>query len=209
MKKLNILIAVFTVLATASIAKADGVDINFDSNKGAPKSFTDLIAAAPIPTPPSNISLTNTESGLQSDHVFYKLEKSKQQALASASSIHGLGSKIELLIQAQKTDILYNNTAVYFVSKDGKAYTTLFKSTDERLVAVLLKSSSPAQQAKNAIFCKFVEMVLWELVKGVWTEVIKQVKECYSESDDTETPTPSNPGSGGPISWPVRYAQVR
>ena len=116
-------------------------------------------------------------------------------------------SKIKLLIQTPKTDILYNNAAVYFVSKDGKVYATIFESKDEQLIALLRKSTAPAQQTKNAVVCTFVEMVLWELVKGVWTEVIRQVKQCEPVSNNTETP--SNAGSGGPISWPVRFAQAK
>ncbi|HBB66327.1 MAG TPA: hypothetical protein DCZ93_03290 [Elusimicrobia bacterium] len=45
MKKSNILIAVFAVMAAASVAKAEGVNMDFDGKKGAPM-FSQLLAQA-------------------------------------------------------------------------------------------------------------------------------------------------------------------
>jgi len=45
MKKSNILIAVFAVMAAASVAKAEGVNMDFDGKKGAPM-FSQLLARA-------------------------------------------------------------------------------------------------------------------------------------------------------------------
>lgn len=41
--------------------------------------------------------------------------------------------------------------------------------------------------------CVLVEYILWKLIDGVWTEVIKQVKECHSDIDTDPNP---HPGSG-------------
>lgn len=193
MKRTSILIAVFAVIVAASVAKANDIAVNFDGNEPA-VSFAGLVAAAPAIEAPLPSQGHCDQNDGQESQIFFKLGKDKQQTL-SASIIQGdFNWDTRILIGETKTDILYNSAVVYFVSKDGNKYVTMHESTDKRLITLLHKANQPALQTKNAVVCKFVEMVLWELVKGVWTEVIKQVKECSSNTD-TDPDTHSGSGS--------------
>jgi len=105
---------------------------------------------------------------------------------------------IMLLIKNEKTDILYNQESILFtILGDDNRYKVSLESHDKNLIKLFHMLNGTAIETKNAgVVCRFVEMVLWELVKGVWTEVIKQVKECYSEDMGNPTDTGNTAGSG-------------
>jgi len=111
-------------------------------------------------------------------------------------------SEVVMAIADPKIDILYNRTAVYFVSKAGDSYITVLESSDKRLVGLLLKVNAPELQNKN-VWCQVIEHVLWVLVEGVWTRVVEEYEECHSGPNPSAN-NPGNSGSGGPITWPVR-----
>lgn len=208
MNKSKTAIAIFAVMTAVSVTKAEDTTLNFDGH-GQTKSFAAILAETPAAEVPTVAKASNIDSNNAQEKVFLKLEKGNQLAL-SAAVINGnpFGTDIMMLIGDPKTDILYNNDSAYFVSKDGNAYITVAESTDKRFISLLHKANTPALQNKNAIACKFVEMVLWELVKGVWTQVIRQVKECYTEPDTTPS-TPANSGSQGPLIWPERTSGLQ
>jgi len=216
-----IIAVVGTICLGIGLVNAGELQVNFDGESNQGTSFMELTRMSPVTEafpPVSAVPSDETQDG----RVFYKLGKADQLALLKVvfkTENSLLDRDILSLISDEKTDILYNDKAVFFVNAlDGNRYTTLRKSDNKRLIGLLQGvNPSGAQQTKQAqVICKFVEMVLWELVKGVWTEVRKQVKECYTETDPGSTSGGSSPsnGSGGgggplpnvPINPPVRCA---
>jgi len=205
MKKSNMLIAVFAVLAAASVAKAENLAISFDSRNGNEISFKDISRQLEV-TETSLPVADDRESEKAFEKTFYKLAKERQEVIFSGKSIEKIfGGDLVMLGRDKEIDILYNRQAVCFVSKTGKNFRIERRTADSRLVELVHGGAFAQSQMKNAVVCTFVEMVMWELVKGVWTEVIKQVKECHTEPDPTYNP--GNTGSGGPITWPERSVQ--
>jgi len=200
MKKSTILIAVFAVVALVNMAKAMEATFSFDGS-GRPASFAAMLEEIPVAAAPVAGPLSEDKS--KRENVFLKLEKGKQLSLAEGIATKNLfSSEVVMAIADPKIDILYNNTAVYFVSSDGGSYITVLKSSDKRLIGLLLKVNVTTLQNKN-VWCQVVEHILWVLVEGVWTRVVEQYEECHSGSNPS-TNNPGNSGSGGPITWPVR-----
>ncbi len=206
MRKMNILAAVAVVLAAASVAKAENPAIGFDGRNGNESAFKAVSGQLEVPEATLSVA-DDREIGEAFEKTFYRLTKVRQEDIFTGILVEkSLGKDLVMLGRNKEIDILYNKQALYFVSGSGKNYSTELKTTDPRLIKLVLGGVVEQPQTKNAVVCKFVEMVVWELVKGVWTEVIKQVKECYTEPDSAYNP--ANTGSGGPITWPERSVQL-
>lgn len=116
-----------------------------------------------------------------------------------------------MLLNDDNADILYNNKTVLFVNAiNGNRYNTLLESSDTRFLGLLRELNVPAAQQtrQSQVVCRFVEMVLWAFVQGVWKEVIKQVEECHTEpapdtTDNGSSGSTYHNGQGGNSNYDV------
>jgi len=198
MKKSDSLVVMFiVVMAVASASRAEEMVPDFDGRSGKGISSDGIktgIAEADLFHPVAAIAV-EAEKPVP---VFYKLGKVGRRKLRDMvlKEDVSLDRNVVALINSNNTDILYNDAGVVFVNLiKGNSYNTILECSDRRLIALLREQtlSGQAKGRRQSPVCELVERTLWVLVQGVWTEVIKQVRECHTEPDSDNS---DNGGSG-------------
>ena len=224
MKKRNMLVAVCVALvAAAAVAKAENMEVNFDGSAinrqpsslyGLKRALPDFEAILPVPVDSAN--------GIKNEAILYKLRKTARQTLCngiSAKTIPPFDVNVQLLINDENVEILYNDMQVFFVSalRENK-YNTLLESRDSRLIRLLSELNSPSlsqsKQLEELTVCGLVSAVvihyLWKIIDKVWTQVavetVELVKQCHTETvevPDTGSGTTYHSGQGGNSNFDV------
>lgn len=200
MKKSSIVVVVLAVImAAASLAKAEGVGVDFDWENNQTESLRWLKEMVPVfetefagPVP--------TADATASGAVLYEIGNADRQLLRQVIlkiSDKLFDKNIMVLINDEKVGILYNNERVLFVNDiDGNKYNVLLESDDVQLIHFLMGLREQICHAKpqNKGWIK----VCYEVIKIVVVirngiEVLKEITTwvCNQEWVDNE---PNHPG---------------
>lgn len=182
MNKNKIAIAAFAIIAVASVARAQIVSIDFDGKAGvnAPigQEILSLGDASQIPvSAPAMMPQRVFSNAAEVDKstTFIELPAARRESFRKAVlSYSGDSARILSLVDDNNVKILYGHSGILFLGKTAGKYQVIAESNDRTLLLGAGKS------LRGGPVCKLVEYVLWKLIDGVWTEVIKQVKECSS-----------------------------
>lgn len=209
MKKTSILIAMFAVIAAASAAMAEGPQIDFEGqvSGGVPGILAVINIAEDIKIPmPENPETTmlpkrvfDGTAEVDKTATFLELpaeRRAKFREILSSGNINT--AKLLPLVDDKYIKIIYGPTGVLFLSRSKGGYRVVEETSDRLLLL-------GAGDYRKTPICTLVEYVLWKLIDGVWTEVIKQVKECYSADTDTHGGSGStyHSGQGGSSNYDV------
>lgn len=186
MKKTSILIAMFTVIATASVVCAENI-INFDGKGTSRGSFADLLQTAgscqdnaPACSIPSPVAVKSETE--ETPHVtagpdkFYRLkaaaiEKFRAAALHS-TLVNGIDHKVSQMISDRNTEVLFSGRRTLFVQISGQDKYTAIGETDNKNLLTFLKDLDSAEKSQataansNKLYC----------AKPRWVEQCKNKK---------------------------------
>ena len=190
MKKASILIAMFTVIAATLAARAEIAPIDFDGNAPANsqiiQELLSLGEVSQIPVSAPEIIPQRTFSNMaevDKTATFMELPEARRESFRKAVLARGSDSaRILSLVDDSNIKILCGHSGILFLTKIAGKYQVIAESNDRMLLP------GAGNSVKAAPICVLVEYVLWKMVDGVWTEVIKQVKECYSSDNDPYEP---------------------
>ncbi len=182
MKKTSVLIAMFAVIAASSVARAQIGTIDFDgkvpANAPINREILSLGDASQIPVSAPSMMPQRTFSNdaeVDKNTTFIELPAARRESFRNAVlSYSGASTRILSLVDDNNVKILYGHSGILFLGKVAGKYQVIAESNDRALLL------GAGRSLRGGPVCKLVEYVLWKLVDGVWTEVIKQVKECSS-----------------------------
>lgn len=223
MKRNIVIVVVFAVVvAVASFAKAEEVEISFDggSNQvasldGLKRVLPDFKAAFPVPAAPSDVaqSIPVAPANASQSDTLHKLDGVGLQRLRKEIlSIPRLSEEFFQLINNEKTIVLYNNNNVFLVSSVGEnTYVMLLESDDKRLIEFL---ATGVQNKHWITTCAKHASTIWKWISGVWTaaDIITTIcrQEWVSPSDDSAgSGTTWHPGMGGDSNYDVNRLYVK
>lgn len=144
MKKSNMLIAVFAVLAAASVAKAQ---VNFDGRAGIkPQTLHSIFSASHQIIPEGAIkpaqaidTVKATEKEADAEKAYrslsYKIQKAQLAVLADINASVIRSAKLEMLIGAHGTEVWFYSGTILVLNSDLKAVFTIDDAGMLRAVA--------------------------------------------------------------------------
>lgn len=204
MKKGNILIAVMAILAAASVAKAQGIEINFDGKRGigaqSRASISDVgiiegIRMVPVPGAADN-RVSKVASRFPAQNV---LKKIVREYLASHRDLSGY-----MLLSDARTVVMYDDSGVYLVNKD-----MLVVITDRELLGKLRASAGGGMKLTwaDAAFTTVVGCLFNTECRDGVVNHIEGAADYYNNLPDDESTTYHNNQDGSNSNYEV-YKKV-